>query len=304
MMGKAKKGVYAAAITPIGADGEPDLARLVAYCRYLIDSGCDGVAPLGTTGEATSLPFGFRVSVPRALAAAGFASDEVILGAGSSAVGDAIAVGRAALDAGFPNLLVLPPYYIKEPPEEGLYAYYARIIDTLRDDRLRLYLYHIPQVTMVPISIGLVHRLKKRYGPQIAGLKDSSGSFASAKSFIGPDDFNVYPSSEAVLVDALAAGAAGVISASTNISAGLARRTLQASGAARDDLQQSLAAVRASIQKFPLVAAVKQIHAWRSGDDSWLRLLPPLVNLSPAEAAALRADMERLDAVAFARKVA
>lgn len=293
-MSKARKGVYAAAITPIGSDGTPDLNGLVAYCRGLISAGCDGVAPLGTTGEAAALPFTFRVRVPEALALAGVAADRVILGAGSPSVGDAIAIGKAALSAGFTNLLVLPPYYTKEPSEDGLYDYYSRIIDTLGDDRLRLYLYHIPQVTAVAIPLTLVHRLRDSYGRIVAGIKDSSGSFESAKSYIGPEDFDIYPSSEAVLSDALAAGCAGVISGSTNISAQLAHQVLQASGPQRQALQDQLTEFRQTIQAFPLIPAVKQIHAWRTGDEGWLRMLPPLRGLSSEQTNQLRIKMERL----------
>ncbi len=293
-MSKARKGVYAAAITPIGSDGTPDLNGLVAYCRGLISAGCDGVAPLGTTGEAAALPFTFRVRVPEALALAGVAADRVILGAGSPSVGDAIAIGKAALSAGFANLLVLPPYYTKEPSEDGLYDYYSRIIDTLGDDRLRLYLYHIPQVTAVAIPLTLVHRLRDSYGRIVAGIKDSSGSFESAKSYVGPEEFDIYPSSEAVLSDALAAGCAGVISGSTNISAQLAHQVLQASGPQRQALQDRLTEFRQTIQAFPLIPAVKQIHAWRTGDEGWLRMLPPLRGLSSEQTNQLRIKMERL----------
>ena len=293
-MSKARKGVYAAAITPIGADGTPDLDGLVAYCRGLITAGCDGVAPLGTTGEAAALPFAFRIRVPEGLALAGFAADRVILGAGSPSVGDAIAIGKAALSAGFTNLLILPPYYTKEPSEDGLYDYYSRIIDALGDERLCLYLYHIPQVTAVAIPPTLVHRLRDGYGRIVAGIKDSSGSFESAKSFVGPEDFDVYPSSEAVLSDALAAGCAGVISGSTNISAQLAHQVLQASGSQRKALQDQLTEFRQTIQAFPLIPAVKQIHAWRTKDAGWLRMLPPLRGLSAEQTKQLKIKMERL----------
>ena len=303
-MSKAKKGVYAAAITPIDANGDPDLAGLVGYCQYLLGAGCDGVAPLGTTGEAAALPYTFRISVPDALAKAGIAGDSVLLGAGSPSVGDAIAIAKAALAAGYPNLLVLPPYYTKEPTEDGLYAYYARIIDALGDDRLRLYLYHIPQVTAVAIPVSLVHRLRDKYGRIIAGIKDSSGNFESAKSYIGPDEFDVYPSTEAVLSDALKAGCAGVISGSTNISSGLAQKVLRATGVEREQLQKKLTDFRETIQKFPLIAAVKQAHAWRANDAGWLRMLPPLRNLSLEQASALKAEMERLDMIGGDRKAA
>lgn len=300
-MTKARKGVYAAAITPIDPNGDPDLSGLVAYCQGLLTAGCDGVAPLGTTGEAAALPFSFRMKVPAALAAAGIAADRVILGVGSPSVGDAIALGKAALAAGYLNLLVLPPYYTKDPSENGLYDYYARIIDTLGDDRLRLYLYHIPQVTAVAIPLTLVGRLRDGFGAIIAGIKDSSGSFDSAKSYLGPIDFDVYPSSEAVLSDALAAGCAGVISGSTNICAALAHQVLNVGVAQRPALQAKLTDFRQTIQKFPLIPAVKQIHAWRTGDDGWLRMLPPLHGLSGEQSAALAIEMTRLGQIGAAR---
>ena len=225
-MNRAKKGVYAATITPIDRDGEPNLERLITYCQEILASGCDGVAPLGTTGEAAALPFDFRLRVPEALAEAALPSESVILGAGSPSVGDAIAIGKAALSAGYPNILVLPPYYTKEPSQEGVYHYYSRLIEAIGDDRLNMYLYHIPQVTAVPITPSFVERLRKKFGRVVAGIKDSSGDFESAKSYLGHEDFDVYPSSEAALSDALKAGCAGVISGSTNVSASLAHKVL------------------------------------------------------------------------------
>lgn len=302
-MKKAKKGVYAATITPINANGEPDLDGLIGYCQEIVATGC-GVAPLGTTGEAAALPFSFRLRVPEALAAAKLPADSVILGAGSPSVGDAIAIGKAALAAGYPNLLVLPPYYTKDPSEDGIYDYYARLIDGIRDDRLNLYLYHIPQVTAVPITLNLVKRLREKFGRLVAGIKDSSGSFESAKSYVSDADFDVYPSSEATLSEALKAGCAGVISGSTNISAVLAHEVLQARGSEREALQGRLSDFRMTIQKFPLIPAVKQIHAWRKNDAGWTRMLSPLRNLSNEQSSMLKQEMTRLGMIGASRDAA
>ena len=133
----------------------------------------------------------------------------------------------------FRILLALPPYYTKEPSDDGLYDYYARLTEAIDHDRLRVHLYHIPQVTAVAITLELIHRLRKTFGALIVGIKDSSGSFASTKSYAELGDFEVYPSSEAVLTDAIAIGCKGVISGSTNFSAGLARQVLDASGPER-----------------------------------------------------------------------
>ena len=202
---------------------------------------------------------------------------------------------QESIRAGFPNVLVLPPYYTKEPSEDGLYEYYARLMDGVRDDRLRIYLYHIRQVTAVPITAALIERLRSHYGAIVAGLKDSSGSLESAKSYLSFDDFDVYPSSEAHLTAALAAGCAGVISGSTNVSGVFAQAVLRAPAQERAGLRAlTVTEIREALQRFPLIPAVKQIQAWRSGDEAWLRMLPPLRPLAASQVAALRSDAERL----------
>ena len=303
-MGRAKRGIYAAAITPLMPAGDIDLSRLAQHCKALLATGCDGVAPLGTTGEAPALAFNARIRVPEALAKAGLPGDAVLLGVGSPAVADVIDMARASLAAGYPNLLVLPPFYTKHPDEDGLFDFYARVIEKVADDRMQVYLYHIPQVTAVPIPLALVHRLRKRFGSAVAGIKDSSGDFESAKSYLAVDDFDVFPSTEAVLTDALEAGCAGVISGTTNVSGLLAQAVFRAPAVERAQMQPALTDMRSTLQRFPLIPAVKQIQAWRDADDRWLAMLPPLRPLSAPQVAALRTEAERLGLIQRGRSVA
>jgi 4-hydroxy-tetrahydrodipicolinate synthase len=298
-LAKAKKGIYAASLTPVGADGEPDGEKLANYCRWNIEQGLDGVAPLGTTGEGNSLPFKFRLALPEIFAKAGFDADQVIFGTGSCATADAIEATSAALHSGFNNALVLPPFYYKNAKDEGLYAYYAKLIEGVGDGRLRVYLYHFPQMSMTPISVSLIRRLKNDFGPIIAGLKDSSGDFAGTLDFVkAADDFDVFPANEGVLLEGIAKGCAGVISATTNASASLARRTLNATGGEAKALQETLTSVRLTIAKQPLSAALKQIEAWRTGDNSWLPVFPPQITLSQEQTEELRSDLEKLEPTA------
>ncbi|MDA4845272.1 dihydrodipicolinate synthase family protein [Hoeflea poritis] len=295
-MTKANKGIYAASLTPVGPDGEPDGHKLARYCRWNLEQGLDGVAPLGTTGEGNSLPLSFRTALPAIFAEAGFKPSEVIFGTGACATGDAIAATKAATDAGFFNVLVLPPFYFKNVSDEGLFAYYARLIEGVGDDRLRVYLYHFPQMSMTPISIDLIQRLKRAFGPLIAGLKDSSGDFGGTLEFVdAADDFDVFPSNESVLLEGLGKGCAGVISATTNASAALARATLSSAGEEAAALQETLTAVRVAISRHPLSAALKQIEAWRTGDDSWLPVFAPQVGLTQEQKQQLRQDLEALE---------
>lgn len=299
---KAKRGIYAAAVSPFKADGSLDLAKSVAYCQYLLGEGeCDGVAPTGTTGEGTSIAMSDRLKLPGAFANAGIETDRVIFGTGSPSSGDCLALTKVACDAGYTNVLVLPPYYYKSPSDDGLYAYYANLIEGVGRDDLRIYLYHFPQMSVVPLSVDLVLRLKSDFGAIIAGLKDSSGDFDQSAAFIkatgGSDaDFDVFLSSEAMLWDGLALGSAGIISGSTNAFGVKAQAALKApKGPAREAAMEQVKAARAVASKHPLMAAMKQLEAWRSGDDSWTRMAPPLVPLTDRQKSDLRADMDELE---------
>ena len=302
-MTKARRGIYAAAISPFDAAGELDTGKLVGYCRHLLSAGgCDGVAPCGTTGEGNSISMPARLALPEAFAEAGIAPDRVIFGTGACATGDAVALSRASVGAGFVNVLVLPPFYYKGPSDEGLYAYYARLIDAVGDDRLRVYLYHFPQMSMTPISVDLAVRLKREFGPVVAGLKDSSGDFAQSRAFAEATggveaDFDIYPSSEAMLFDGLDAGCAGIISGSTNAFAPGVQRALKATDAEREAALEAVKAARTMAAKYPLMAAMKQIEAWRTDDEGWTRMAPPLVPLTEDQKAALKADLDALEAL-------
>lgn len=301
-MTKARRGIYAAAVSPFNSDGSLNAQKLLSYCQHLLsDGGCDGVAPTGTTGEGTSVAMVDRLALPGVFADAKVETDRVIFGTGSPSAGDCVALTRAAFDAGYKNVLVLPPYYYKNAPDDGVFAYYANLVEKIGSDDLRIYLYHFPQMSQTPFSTTLVNRLRAEFGPIIAGLKDSSGDFEQSRGFIeatgGVDaDFDVYPSSEAMLWDGLSIGSAGIISGSTNVFANAVQTARKApEGPARDAAMDKVRASRAMASKYPLMAEMKTLESWRSGDESWLRMAPPLVPLSDEQKTALRADMDALN---------
>ena len=297
-MSKAVRGIYAAAVSPFREDGSLDATKLVKYCQYLTtEGGCDGVAPMGTTGEGNSISFRQKMELAGAFADMGFDPTRAIFGTGACATQDAIDLSKSALDAGFPNVLVLPPFYYKNPSDEGLYRYFSRLIESVGDDRLRVYLYHFPQMSATPIPVNVAVRLKNEFGSVVAGLKDSSGDMSQSLAFAnatgGVDaDFDVYPSSEALFFEGLDGGCAGIISGSTNAFANYARKGC----AAGPDSEAFglIKAARAVASKYPLVAAMKQMEAWRTGDESWTRMAPPLVPLDDGQKKNLKADLEAL----------
>src|SRR5207342_320671 len=116
------RGVIAAVATPINEDGSPDVARATKLARYLVDNGCDGLNVLGTTGEATSFSLDERKRVMSAYRDAGLPLDRMMVGTGAAAVSDAIALTQHAASLNFAGALVLPPFYYKGVPDDGLFA--------------------------------------------------------------------------------------------------------------------------------------------------------------------------------------
>ncbi|MCS6854780.1 MAG: dihydrodipicolinate synthase family protein, partial [Elioraea sp.] len=190
--------VYAAALTPLGPDLSPDIPRLVAHCRHLLAAGCDGLGVLGSTGEATSFSVAERIAVMDGLVAAGIAAERLIPGTGCAALPDTVALTKAAMSLGIRGVLVLPPFYYKGVPDDGLFAAYAALIERTRGE-VAIYLYNFPQTTGLPLSLGLIRRLLRAFPGVVRGIKDSSGDFANMRAMIaefGPEGFEVYSGSD------------------------------------------------------------------------------------------------------------
>ncbi len=300
-------GVYAAVLTPLSPALEPDPALFVQHCRWLLDNGCDGLAPLGTTGEANSLSVEQRIALIEAAAGSGITMTKFIPGSGSCALADAVKVTRAAVKAGAAGALLLPPFYYKNPTEDGLFAFFSEVIERVGDARLRVYLYHFPQLSTVPITHHLIARLMKAFPGTIGGLKDSSGDWSNTAKLLQEfPGFGVFSGSEEFLLANLRSGGVGCISASTNVTAALARPVYLAwrdKGA--DDLQKALTDVRLILQSYPMQAALKQVVAAISGNKAWINLLPPNRPLTTAQATELMARLSAMPQMgAILRKAA
>ena len=161
--------------------GAPDLARAVKLARYLLDNGCDGLNVLGTTGEATSFSLDERKAVMSAYKAAGLPLDRLMVGTGAAAVSDAVALTRHAAELGFAGALVLPPFYYKGVPDDGLVAYIDTLVQATADKPIPIYLYHFPAMSGLPWHVTLIKRLLESFPSRIVGLKDSSGDMAYAR---------------------------------------------------------------------------------------------------------------------------
>ena len=282
------RGVFAAALTPMDANLYPDHRAFAAHCRRLLAAGCHGVAVFGTTGEANSLSVGERLAALEALIEEGLPGEALLPGTGSSALTDTVRLSRAALDAGAAGVLVLPPFYYKGVDDDGLFRFFAEVVERVGDDRLRLYLYHIPHLTGVGFGFAVIARLLEAYPGVVVGTKDSSGDAERiatlCRKFPG---FNVLVGTETLLLDTLQEGAAGCISATVNVTSRLARRVHDAHQAGESDeaeaLQRRLTELRALIEAYPMIPALKRLTAELTGDEGWRNLRPPLSALDEAD---------------------
>src|SRR5216684_8685040 len=177
-------GVLVPVLTPFTANGEPDAGRFAAFCRWLLDQGAGGLAIFGTTSEANSMSPAERMDLLDRLVEAGIPAQKLMPGTGACAMTDAASLVRHAVDHGCGGVLMLPPFYYKGVSDDGIFAFISGVIDRVGSPALRLFLYHIPPMAQVPITLGLVERLLAAYPAQIAGMKDSGGDWSNTKSFL------------------------------------------------------------------------------------------------------------------------
>jgi 4-hydroxy-tetrahydrodipicolinate synthase len=293
------RGVLSPVITPFDDDLAPDAARLVRHCRWLLSQDV-GLAIFGTNSEANSMSVAERMSLLDALVEEGVPTDRMMPGTGCAALTDSVALTRHAVQHGAAGVLMLPPFYYKGVSDDGLFASYSEVIQRVGDARLRVYLYHIPPVAQVPISLALIERLLKAYPGTIAGIKDSGGDWTHTSAMLErfqPQGFDVFAGSEPFLLATMRAGGAGCITATGNVNpAPIARLHRHWRDADADAQQQSLDAVRSAFARYPMIPAMKAAAARYGHDPVLANVRPPLVKLPAAQADAL---VSALDAMGF-----
>jgi 4-hydroxy-tetrahydrodipicolinate synthase len=297
---RALTGVIAAIATVVDPNDAPDCARSTALARHLLDNGCDGLNVLGTTGEATSFSLAQRKRLMSAYRDAGVPLARLMVGTGAAALADAIELTRHAAELGFAGALVLPPFYYKGVPDDGLVAYIGAILRATDAKPIPLYLYHFPAMSGVPWHVGLIRRLLAEFGTRIVGLKDSSGDMAYARqaaAIAGKPDFSVFPSTEAALMEARNGPFAGCISATANLNADLCARAFHAGDTVA---LEAAVTVRKLFDGKPLVPGIKALLGHIHAEPALARVMPPLASLAPADRAAVVAGYDAVRALRVA----
>jgi 4-hydroxy-tetrahydrodipicolinate synthase len=291
-------GVVVPVLTPFTRDLAPDAARLTRHGRWLLAQGCAALAPFGTTSEANSLSVDERERLLEHLLGEGVAPDRLLPGTGCCALPDTVRLTSLATRHGCAGVLVLPPFYYKGVSDDGLFRSYAEVIERVGDARLRLYLYHIPMVSQVPVTARLIERLLAAYPTVVAGMKDSSDDWdntrAMLQAFAGAG-FDVFVGSEKHLLANLRHGGVGCITATANVGAAAIVRLFQAwRSPEAETLQRQLDLVRDALTGDPLIPALKQVVAHFVRDPAWRTVRPPLVELPEARAQELVGKLTRL----------
>jgi len=292
-------GVLSPVVTPFKSDLSPDRARYVRHCKWLLANGCSGLAVFGTNSEANSLSVDERMVLLEALVQEGVPADKLMPGTGCCSLTDSVRLTAHAVALGCSGVLMLPPFYYKGVSDEGLYRNFAEVIERVGaqvgGNRLQVYLYHIPPVSQVPITLALIERLLKKFPGTVAGVKDSSGDWSNTKAMLdafAKSGFDVFAGSEVFLLDNMRGGGKGCITATGNINPGAIDKVFRNWKAGNADaLQADITATRNVMQKYPMMAALKAVIAHYARDPEWATMRPPLVELTAAQNKSLVAEL-------------
>ena len=284
-------GVISPILTPFHADGTIATRLYTEHAAYSLEAGIHYLSPFGTTGEAVAVGMSERMEMLERLVDAGIPAAQMMPGTGLCALPDTVILTRHAIDLGCAAAMVLPPFYYPTS-EDGLFEYYARLIDGVGSDALRVCLYHIPQMSGVALPPALTARLNAAYPEIVVAYKDSSGDWENTKAVIdAAPGVSVFPASETHLIHGLAAGAAGCISATCNSNPSVIRAYFDAKRAGDEEtcasLEPGMIAHREAVQKAGFVPALKSMFAEASGNDTWLHTRPPMDDADPAMGQAL-----------------
>ena len=253
----------------------------------------------GTTGEANSMTAAERMRGLELVLAGGVPANTLMPGTGCSSVVDTVTITKHAIQHGVTDVLVLPPFFYKHVSDDGVFDAYSYIIDRVADDRLRVFLYHIPQYSGVPLSVSLVERLLAAYPGIVVGIKDSSASRISLQQFCQLRELRVFVGAERLIHEALQLGAAGTICALGNTSGDtLAALCAERDSAQANTLQRKLSAQLDVADRYGFIAALKTLLAERQSTPEWANVRPPLQCVPPPLQRELYNDFQRAAATA------
>ena len=275
-------GALTAVLTAFKADLSIDFEKTISHAKMLLDKGLDGVVFFGTTGEGNSINVDEKKQFVEKLIEAKFPLNKTMIGTGACSFIDAVNISKFCVEKGINDCLMLPPFYYKNPKDEGLHNFFSEVIQRIGSDNLRIQIYHFPAISQIPISHNLIESLLRDYSGIFCGIKDSGGDLnnmiSMCKNF---DNFDVYAGSEAYFLDVLEAGGAGTITATGNLTYSKCidvMRAFKSNNINKAKLQIELTNQRIILQKacgsYGFVSGLKEILC-NETDASWRITRPP-----------------------------
>lgn len=263
-------GISAALLTPFRAGGSIDTPLFVDHAKSVLRNGVTSITVFGTTGEGASLTVSERRSGLKQLVDSGIPPEKILQTVYASALGEAKQQIQYAREFGVKRFLLVPPFYFKGCSDDGLFTWHADLLNDTPSDT-KFVLYHIPQVTGVPLSPELILRLARGFRDRFIGVKDSSGDWENALKLLGLDAIPVLVGDERLLHKAIALGGAGAITGMANI---YPERMLRLFETAVED--RELSADVSRIVEYPVIPTLKAILARDSDQTGWQRVRAPL----------------------------
>ncbi|WP_119390559.1 dihydrodipicolinate synthase family protein [Taklimakanibacter lacteus] len=288
-------GVFAPVLTPFDKTLKPDGPLFVKFCSWILSQG-SGLAVFGTNSEANSLSVAEKLELLGLLIENELPPERLMPGTGACALSDAVTLCEAAAKAKTAAVLMLPPFYYKQVPEDGLFAFYAETIERVGAAAFKVCLYHIPQVSGIAITMPLIERLIKRYPDTVVGIKDSGGDFANTRAMLDAfPGFRVFSGSERFLLDTMRHNGAGCISAMANIHPGAIVNLYETrAGADAPAKQTALNAMRAAYDTAAMMPGLKRTVAEYGKAPGFRIMRPPLMALSDPDWARLETTLNDL----------
>ncbi len=290
------RGVGAAMITLYLANGDIDVAAMGRFGRWLMSQGCESLLVFGTTGEGPSISVTEKIATIRAMVDAGIPPRCLIVGAGAPSLHDVVTLVNALGGIGA-QALILPPYFFRAAPPEGVYAFMDDLLTRTASSNAGVFLYHFTEMSTVAVDAGMMVRLRAAHPGRVHGVKDSSGNLGSVLSWLTFPDFAVFAGDDHLLRPLVAHGGAGVMTATAGLAPALVRGVYDQAraGSVPADEARLSALWTDVLLAAPVTEAVKQIYADVTGDDRWLRLRPPLRPLDEARARETLARFRQVD---------
>ena len=281
------KGVYAAGLSVLDQNLALDVKNTIKHAENVIDLGCHGVVFFGSTGQSQLISLSEKIQLINELPNSRY-KNKFIIGTGLNSLIDTINLMKISRSMGFNNFLIMPPAYYKYGDDEVI-NFYSKIINEIND--CKIILYNFEKLCGYKFSVQCVENLVKKFPDQIVGVKDSSYNLFETLKI---KNFSIFPGSEAKLLKGLELGCDGIITATTNITASLAREIY-------DNFQQNLPQtsneklcnIRASFDNYNLISGLHTLMSEKN--QVYQNLLPPLKLLNELEKKELLSKLKKLN---------